>query len=70
MIIDHQIWCIHANGVAAQVKLEIAQKTAELVTTSEDNEDDPFADHNDDEKQLESNEVVVKDYEKTDETST
>ena len=52
------------DGVAAKAKLDIMQKTAELVTTSED---DPFPELDD---EFESNEVVVEDDEKMKEAST
>ena len=44
--------------VAAEVKLEIMQKTAKVATIPEDKEHDPFADLDKDEE-LENNEIVV-----------
>ena len=48
----------------AEVKLEIAQKTAELATF-EETKAHPFTDLHDDEEEVESNEIVVEDSEKT-----
>ena len=55
--------------MVAEAKLENVQKTAKL-TMLKDTEDDPFTDLHGDEEELESNEIIVEDDEKINETST
>ena len=50
--------------------MEIKQKTAELVTLSEDTEDNLFTDLEDNQEEIESIEIVVEDDEEINETST
>ena len=54
-----RLWKVH---VAAGMKLEIVQKTAELTVAPEDDERDPFADLDDNEEELENNKIIVKNY--------
>ena len=45
------------GGVAAEVREAIAEGTASLLSGSEDTDDDPFADFEEDDDELEENEL-------------
>ena len=49
--------CIH--GVDVEAKPEIMQKNAQLATALEDDEQDPFAELDKDDKELHNSEVIV-----------
>ena len=59
---DREIFCLKSSGGAEDASVESTRQTAALSdATAEDNNLDPFADM-EDEEQLESNDVIVEDY--------
>ena len=58
---DASIYCIKSGGVASESLPTITENTAALLSEAQrqDNDRDPFADLDDDEKELETNELLV-----------
>ena len=60
---DASIYCVKSGGVVSESLPTITENTATLLSEAQrqDDDRDPFADLNDDEKELETNELLVED---------